>query len=226
MKDMNEHPWRGTWSKGSGRVLSRELLSPWSWGTPLCQDMNMFIDSVFRTPVFFFYRSFIALARLIINSTSSLSPFSNHGLIFLVTRLHLGACPEKKKRWYSYHQGGHKGLRALRKELGAETNVCLFYYFMSHSFFLPSPHSWLPWYHLLLTYLLMLWPPFTSSLWALYSSSLPIHIVISCIYLTAFLPLNVSITWPYYSWLHLLLLRPGLVPGAGMQHPGGVAFYC
>lgn len=87
--------------------------------------------------------------------------------------------------------------------------------------FLQSPHSWLPWYHLLLTYLLTLWPPFTSSLWALYSSSLPIHIVISCIYLIAFLPLNVSITWPYYSSLHLLLLRPGLVPGAGMQHPGG-----
>lgn len=157
-----------------------------------------------------------------------------------MTSPHLEACPENKNTPIT--KEGTRVLGALGKELGAETNICLCYYFTSghrgtgigfpHLQCLDLPHyrcpppSVSPRLAPLIPSSADL-PPnpptilFTSSLWALYSPSLPIHVGISCIYLTASLPLHVSITWPYYSWLHLLLLRRNIVPGAGMQYLGG-----
>lgn len=177
----------------------------WSWSAPLSQDMNVFIDSVFQTPYFFFLnKGFIALTWSIINSTSNLSPFSSHGLIFLVTSPHLKACLENKTTPITKEHT--RILGALSKEQGRETNVCLCYYITTRhwgtgiglphlqcldSATLPLPSSFsLPTSMVTssadlppntLTILL------TSSLWALYSPSLPIPVVISCIYPTAFL---------------------------------------
>lgn len=153
IKDAVEQPDEEICRVRSERIPSARLLSLWSWGVSPFWCGRVHQPGSWKSCNWDFYGGFCMLAWSVINSISSPSPFSgevlegkdraeksvsNHGLVFLVTSSHLEAIQETTQSHPIRTKDAlvvhfitwefRRVLGALYQELGAETNVCIFYY--------------------------------------------------------------------------------------------------